>query len=986
MYKGFGGTMTQMTSVGLGGLRGFSKLSSMEQSVLRGIYQDLKPPRFSDDGRILQGDILLPSWFGNKIPLLKNPDGSINQDKVRAFFAENPELSQVITYRIPGQAKFSIDSARVVGLLPDSMGDSIVMFDEMPAKTGADFDIDKMFLILPEFRIDRKGRVKFVEYVEGNSKKAKITRYMRYIEDTLYTENRSLWRRFNGIGVERSQEKLGTINDLVDKGIVVSFKEFTQPVTNGGQWSIERQNGTAAITNRIINLYHSLLSHPEVFVQNITPITGIDFDKVVADIKRLKGETEVAFADWIGFGHQIELHEEYTGAKSLVAIVANHIAYHAMMEDSGISINGLTFNANQDTEGNPVVDVLSAVLNAAVDAINNNQLPFLGMTRHTANVGLSLLRLDVPYERVFKFLAQPIIVDLANQRDIDKSSISLEEFGIPEDPDRIVRSTDKVIRKYSRDRVITETPRKYAGRMPKNIREDGGVVWDEYREARAQEFDAIRKAEQKEIIKRNKETKAFKQVDDPFAFFQKNITLERLNKGLQEDKDSDFYSDQFSILRVFLALEEVAQNLGSVMKLLRVDTQGMGKSPADLLAHHHLRRSLEENPNIEGLVDFEFRLNHMISTILFNAQNFGATIGQQLFIELQPNFMNTLTAVSKVVGNHNPANADFIQKVLDSTYAYQAMALLHSIKGLSNERLMNMVYGDNTMVRRLIAITEKQTEKNEFLRWLMYYVHTTGQEFIRATQAVSDPQNESMLIASFNELLLSENKEVADFAEDLIWYSVLTSGMSQGTSTIQHVVLASPLAQKRYKLKEFLKELKDTIEGNEGLLPDVAQILLHNSYDSQFVPQFSNNKARKFLPKRQGKRILNLKKSGAAGLVAGEHEESKTIVFKPVVRIEGDDLWILEKYRTDGDGVYTPAQELGFSQKGDRLMGYNPTIKIEGEILVPSKEISSEAFAEYVKIVGEQEAAKRKANIAEWNRRKAEKLAKEARDRKKDCE
>lgn len=51
-----------------------------------------------------------------------------------------PELRRVLASRIPNQAVASNNVMEIVGILPQSMGDTIVSYLDMTRLTGSDFD------------------------------------------------------------------------------------------------------------------------------------------------------------------------------------------------------------------------------------------------------------------------------------------------------------------------------------------------------------------------------------------------------------------------------------------------------------------------------------------------------------------------------------------------------------------------------------------------------------------------------------------------------------------------------------------------------------------------------------------------------------------------------------------------------------------------------------------------------------------------------
>ena len=72
--------------------------------------------------------------------------------------AIDPSALEGISYRIPNQATSSNDSFEIVGILPSHMGDTIIAYNEITAKTGSDFDIDKAFVVMPNIEY-RDGKI-----------------------------------------------------------------------------------------------------------------------------------------------------------------------------------------------------------------------------------------------------------------------------------------------------------------------------------------------------------------------------------------------------------------------------------------------------------------------------------------------------------------------------------------------------------------------------------------------------------------------------------------------------------------------------------------------------------------------------------------------------------------------------------------------------------------------------------------------------------
>jgi len=87
-------------------------------------------------------------------------------------------MKNIIGYRIPNQSMASIDSFEIVGLLPPIAGDQAIVYNEITAKTGSDFDIDKMYLMMPTFKVDKDWAIpeedqKLLTAIEKAFEKAK---------------------------------------------------------------------------------------------------------------------------------------------------------------------------------------------------------------------------------------------------------------------------------------------------------------------------------------------------------------------------------------------------------------------------------------------------------------------------------------------------------------------------------------------------------------------------------------------------------------------------------------------------------------------------------------------------------------------------------------------------------------------------------------------------------------------------------------------
>ena len=103
-------------------------------------------------------EIMLPaSNFG----FAKNADGTYKKSKEELLKElQDAGLDTLIGYRIPTEGKQSVCVMKVVGLLDDAQGSTIVVPDDWVSQTGSDFDIDSVYGIQYNTYIGRDGNIK----------------------------------------------------------------------------------------------------------------------------------------------------------------------------------------------------------------------------------------------------------------------------------------------------------------------------------------------------------------------------------------------------------------------------------------------------------------------------------------------------------------------------------------------------------------------------------------------------------------------------------------------------------------------------------------------------------------------------------------------------------------------------------------------------------------------------------------------------------
>lgn len=98
----------------------------------------------------------------------KDKDGNyIHSDEELLKQLQDAKLDEIIGYRIPTEGKQSVCIMKVVGFIDDGCGSTIVVPNDWVSQTGSDFDIDSIYGIQYETRLDRNKHIQKIDYIEN---------------------------------------------------------------------------------------------------------------------------------------------------------------------------------------------------------------------------------------------------------------------------------------------------------------------------------------------------------------------------------------------------------------------------------------------------------------------------------------------------------------------------------------------------------------------------------------------------------------------------------------------------------------------------------------------------------------------------------------------------------------------------------------------------------------------------------------------------
>lgn len=278
---------SQVSDIGMTELSGRSDLRDLMQSRVEekhGYSLGRKLTYHKDGSQIVE--ILLPKWMV-KAYNTYDAEGNLIKE-VTLEDLQSAGLDTMIGYRIPTEGKQSVAVMKVVGLLDESQGSTIVVPDEWVLQTGADFDIDSIYGIYHTATFDKNGKPQKVEYIEGEDDAAVNRRYNNYLFNNLSRENIQDAR---DIAIDLSQEGLSyaeayesAITKYAEKGGLYSKEEFSK-------LTVAQQNTRDARNNKIVDTFINIMNLPVSIGENLSSSNFEDIKAAKANIFEGLSET-----------------------------------------------------------------------------------------------------------------------------------------------------------------------------------------------------------------------------------------------------------------------------------------------------------------------------------------------------------------------------------------------------------------------------------------------------------------------------------------------------------------------------------------------------------------------------------------------------------------------------------------------------------------------------------------------------------------------
>lgn len=417
------------------------------------------------------------------------------------------ELRRLIGYRVPTEDKYSMAPLYIKGFLPQQNGSAIMLPAEITTIAGSDFDVDKLYIMLPEFKITSEYDIKsawddfysdpsnkdIVNEIDKNlgialqdwkhknpgNDDLEIEEYIKFI----FAQNKNL-RKYQFS--ETAEDRFSQWFKVRKSQYELSKKRISRKEYDFSKEPHEQKYGKAARNNLLIDMMWGVLTNPDTASKILNP-GGFDKQKKAARISSileyydenqlyriLKGKGIESLLDMsldelnkiakdakrkvvpLSPRTQVIFHQQNMTGATMIGIYANHNANHALMQhtDLGVSqygvftLYGRTYrklNNVKNDKGEYISRNNANYLAASVDNTKDNTLYATNQNVFTGDPSMLLSRLGYNPAEIAILMRQPIVMEMTRTFFKEGRRGKSKEIIIAE-----------IIRKYARETGMNE--------------------------------------------------------------------------------------------------------------------------------------------------------------------------------------------------------------------------------------------------------------------------------------------------------------------------------------------------------------------------------------------------------------------------------------------------------------------------------------------------------------------------------------------------
>lgn len=817
------------------------------------------------------------------------------------------DLRKLIGYRVPTEDKYSMAPLYIKGFLPQQNGSAIMLPAEITTLSGSDFDVDKMYIMLPEFRILDRYRIKdawddfytdpanadIVEEIDRNIGIAFEDYQRKHPEDELDIDDYIEFVQDQGV---RKYQFSETARDRFKEWFKSRRKQYSQ-----GKGKIVKvkydfnkspqENSLEARNNLLIDMMYGVLTNADTASKILNP-GGFDYQKKSARIMTILNdsyESDLAQAlkdmgielnktvqkggksypksiasylfdldldtldklaektkvkmDPLSPRTQVMLHQQNMTGAKLIGIYANHNANHALMQHTQLALD--EENGSFVLNGKRLTS-LHDIMNGDKEFISKNNAGFLAAS------------VDNVKDPVLAALNQNTFTADASML-LSRLGYNPIEIGLLMMQPIVQEITQTYFRESregkGKDTIIDEVLDKYKEKAALN----NNLTYDNYKNNSfyiEELADNIMLA--KEAVTDRSQTSDFRKIE----FYQKQVAVGYLFKRIMNSADA----------------------LGQLVQATRSDTQGGAAGPTIADTELKMQKVKDLLDQIENNDKFPLKNANVILDGLLSDNPDTDTLRERLLSAplpfLQAFYTLGLQKTEDFFKSYFPQFTESFRTVIDGLRDMTKTGKLNvkTMNSIYNDLLAyimskNGFFGSELIVNPDsevgdIIVTSSDKRKDFINNFPEYFkrVVTDNEdiadlEFIKRLKVIrandSNPvdtvvfKNVGQLSPTLRErymrdwasLLYMSNPEAQKLALNLFRYSYYRNGFAFGPSTFIHL---APVAV-RNAIPEYISTLRTLLSSSDDYSQFVDQYVYNHLDNRKLVPEIPDTASVQFI-------------------------------------------------------------------------------------------------------------------------------------------
>lgn len=827
----------------------------------------------------------------------KNGELDINKRDKEGNYVVPEELRKLIGYRIPTEDKYSMTPLYIKGFLPQNSGGAIMLPSEITTISGSDFDVDKMYVMMPEFAVDKNYNIKEAwkdfyeihpeiheevtkalaldkaiiskmqkdfsnsELIEGISERFRgyelvegtLTKFKEWFQGDnkeKYLDSTKIRKRQFDFSKSVLKNKVAERNNLmldIMYGILTNHNNVHKMLNPGG---FDKQKKAARIVTllKTIDFFekdeqgryvNKAMIQSEKYNQSLyTVLNNMSLNDLNTIANIYKSDLDI-----LNPRTQVNLHQQNTTAGKLIGIYANHNANHALMQDTQLELSDKgTFNFLYG--GNNKLKSLHSIKAPDGSYISRNNAGFLAAS------------VDAVKDPVLNYMNLNTFTADASML-LSRLGYTPNEIGMLLSQPIVQKMTELYFREnkngMSKEDIIDKIMTEYGGK-------EGG----ERLITMNMLSNGIVNSNRKVTISRGNE-----QVEIPVS----ELTAAERLLYIQDHKDEgnygvrEYYNDQVDIGFLFKKITASAQALADLTSATRADTAGGGAGPTiadtinkitkvkDFNEKTQSEKSLLSNANlIKENMQFEKGTNEsleenmmkqIMETPLPYVQAF-YTLGvektndllSKYFPHYKPEFQYVIDSLKNITKS-GKLDVKTMNSIYNDLFAY----ILNSTEFFGNKNVETALQDADDLINKFPDEFSEAIENNprfnkiDLINSLRVITEKdTGMSILafRNVGGLSTEQREN-ISNSWTSLLYS-GEEGKELALKLFKYSYYRNGFAFGPNTFMHLAPVQ-IKQAIPGYIEGLRQITDVTRPNDYYKEFITQYLLNHTDNRRLVAQ-----------------------------------------------------------------------------------------------------------------------------------------------------